>query len=90
MREDLQFRTPSLELLKVTVTSRGGKSYASRLAQVSDCWLGGPPRGEGEGNAQALLHDEAKGGRRTRYLFQQNPGGGVEVGVEALTGSLPS
>lgn len=24
------------------------------------------------------------------YLFQQNPGGGVEVEVEALTSSLPS
>lgn len=42
------------------------------------------------GMLRLFLHDEAKGGRRTRYLFQQNPGGGVEVGVEALTGSLPS
>lgn len=58
----------------------------SGLAEVSD-W-GDPPRGEGEGRAEALLHDEARGGRRARYLFKQNPG--VEVQGEALTGSLSS
>lgn len=49
---------------------------------------GDPPRGKGEGRIEALLHDEARGGGRTRYLFKQNPG--VGVGGEALTGSLSS
>lgn len=37
------------------------------------------------GVAEALLHEEARRGRRTRYLFRQNPGWEGEAHTDSLS-----